>query len=102
MVSNCLFGTRRKKMYCIFIDFQKAFDSIDRDKLWNVLYDIGVSTKYIRALKQMYKSVKGKVRVGSKFTEEIDCKSGVKQGCKLSPLLFSLLVNELACLLYTS
>ena len=35
-------------------------------------------------------------RVGSKFTEEIDCKSGVKQGCKLSPLLFSLLINELA------
>ena len=94
MVSNCLYGTRRKKFYCIFIDFKKAFDSVDRKKMWVVLKKIGVSSKFIRALKSMYNSVKGKIRVGSNWSGEIDCLSGVKQGCKLSPLLFSLMINE--------
>ena len=96
IASNRLYGTRRKKVYCTFVDFQKAFDSIDRAKLWEVLTKIGVSTKVIRTLKAMYKSVKGRVRVGADLTNEIDCYTGVSQGCKLSPLLFSLSINEVA------
>ena len=48
----------------------------------------------MKTLKAMYKNVSGKVRVGSKMTNEISCYAGVRQGCKLSPLLFSLLINE--------
>ena len=94
IISNCLYGTHRKKYYCIFIDYQKAFDSVDRKKIWEILHKIGVSSKFIRTLKAMYTSVRGRVRVGSKWTKEIECYSGVKQSCKLSPLLFSLLINE--------
>ena len=96
MISNCLFGNSRKKFYCIYIDFQKAFDTVDRTKLWEILHNIGVSTKFLITLKAMYKEVTGKVRVGSEYSETINCPAGVKQGCKLSPILFSLLINELA------
>ena len=96
MASNCLFGNKRKKFYCIFIDFQKAFDTVDRKKLWEVLKNIGVSTKFINALKAIYANVTGRVRVGEEYTDPIECPAGVKQGCKLSPILFALLINEVA------
>ena len=96
LVSNCLYGNRRKKVYCAFIDFQKAFDTVDRARLWEVLVKIGVSTKFITTLKAMYSTVNARVRVGNEFSEPIECPAGVKQGCKLSPILFALLINEVA------
>ena len=96
MASNCLYGTKRSKLYAAFIDFQKAFDTVNRDKLWEVLVRIGVSTKMIGILKSMYLHVKAIVRQGVEKTQEINCPIGVRQGCLLSPLLFSLLVAEIA------
>ena len=96
MASNCLFGSKRSKLYAAFIDFQKAFDSINRDRLWDILKKIGVSTRMINILKAMYVNVKAVVRQGLEKTQEIDCPLGVRQGCLLSPLLFSLLVAEIA------
>ena len=96
IASNCLYGQRRSKLYAAFIDFQKAFDTINRDKLWDVLKKIGVSTKMIAILKAMYINVKAIVRQGFEKSQEINCPLGVRQGCLLSPLLFSLLVAEVA------
>ena len=96
MASNCLYGSKRSKLYAAFIDFQKAFDSINRDKLWETLEKIGVSTKMLEMLKAIYIHVKAVVRQGYEKTDEINCPSGVRQGCLLSPLLFSLLVAEVA------
>ena len=96
MASNCLYGSKRSKLYAAFIDFQKAFDTINRDKLWEVLVRIGVSTRMVSVLKAMYTNVKAVVRQGLEKTQEIDCPIGVRQGCLLSPLLFSLLVAEIA------
>ncbi|KAF4532489.1 hypothetical protein B566_EDAN003065, partial [Ephemera danica] len=49
---------KKGKLYCAFIDFQKAFDSVNRKKLWARLYQLGCSTKMIEALMGMYKTVK--------------------------------------------
>ena len=96
MASNCLYGKKRSKLYAAFIDFQKAFDTVHRDKLWEILQKIGVSTKMITTLKAMYTAIKAVVKHGYEKSPEINCTQGVRQGCLLSPLLFSLLVAEIA------
>ena len=96
MVNNCLYGKKRSKLYVAFIDYKKAFDSINRNKLWEALKETGVSTKMTKMIQAIYKQVKAKVRFGNKLSEELDCFSGVKQGCLLSPALFSILINKVA------
>ena len=86
---------RHRKLYVAFIDFRKAFDCITRDKLWSVLSNIGISTKMLNALKSIYRIVQAKVRVGGDFTNSFPCPRGLKQGEICSPILFSLLINEL-------
>ena len=96
MASNCLYGAKRSKLYAAFIDFRKAFDTVHREQLWDILNKIGVSTKMLKMLKAMYSSVKAMVKHGFEKSSEINCPRGVRQGCLLSPLLFSLLVAEIA------
>ena len=96
LISNCLFGRRRSKCYVLFVDFHKAFDTVHREKLWEVLHKQRVSDKYIKMLKAIYKKVTGVIRVGDELSDPINCPAGLKQGCRLSPTLFSLLINEIA------
>ena len=85
-----------RKLYVAFIDFEKAFDSINRSILWTILLRNGIKGKLYRCIKSMYKNVKVKVRSGAKLTDYINCTFGVKQGDVCSPVLFSLFINELA------
>ena len=85
-----------RKFYVAFIDFQKAFDSVNRSILWTVLIKNGVKGKMLRCIQAMYKLVKSRVRSGFELTEYINCVAGVKQGDASSPVLFSLFINELA------
>ena len=96
MASNCLYGRRRSKLYVVFIDYKKAFDTVDRNVLFKILEKQGVSTKFLNMLKAIYKVVNVVIRCGKEFTNKIYCPLGVKQGCLLSPLLFSLLITEVA------
>ena len=96
MASNCLFGRRRSKFYVCFVDFKKAFDTVKRDRLWDILGRQGVSEKFLNSVKAIYNRVTAVVRYGSEVSGEINCPMGVRQGCLLSPLLFSLLISELA------
>ena len=96
MISNCLYGRRRSKFYVCFVDFKKAFDTVNREKLWEVLERHGVTDRMLNMIKAIYQKVTAIVRYGSQVTEEIDCPLGVRQGCLLSPLLFTLLITELA------
>ena len=95
LIEKCL-CKKRKKLYVAFIDFKKAFDSIDRFKLWNLLSSYGLGGKMMQALKGIYSSVKSCVRCNSHLTDFFDCPYGLKQGCMLSPILFSLFINELS------
>jgi hypothetical protein len=84
-----------RKLYVAFIDFEKAFDSINRTILWPILLKNGVKGKLFKCVMSMYDCVKSKVRCGGKMTDYIKCTSGVKQGDVCSPILFSLFINEL-------
>ena len=84
------------KVYICFVDFKKAFDTINRNVLWNVLRKSGVGGKMLRILQSMYRSVRSCVRCPDNLTEFFECPTGVRQGGVLSPTLFSFLINELA------
>ena len=84
------------KLYVAFVDFKKAFDSVNRNALWNVLRKSGVNGKLYMALKAVYSSVLACVRVNGRYSDYFECFNGVKQGCLLSPHLFSFFINELA------
>ena len=85
-----------RKLYVAFIDFEKAFDSINRSLLWPILLKNGIKGKLFQCIRSMYDNVKVRVRCGAKLSEYINCTFGVKQGDVCSPVLFSLFVNELA------
>ena len=71
-----------------FIDFQKAFDSVDRNLLFYKLSQIGVSGKFYNALTAMYSNPKSKIILNEYETDFFDCPIGVKQGNNISATLF--------------
>ena len=87
---------RKKKLYAAFIDFHKAFDSVSREALFVTLRRSGISGKMFRILKSMYCSVRSYVKCPCGNTDYFECTSGLKQGCKCSPILFSYVVEEIA------
>ena len=86
---------QRGRFYTLFVDFSKAFDCVNRSKLLYLLLSKGIHGKMFSTLQGMYKRVMASVCVGDKITEYFDCMSGVRQGCVLSPLLFSIFLSEL-------
>ena len=87
--------SKRKKVYCCFIDFSKAFDKVWRIGLWNKLLKYNINGKFFNVVKNMYENIKSCVRVGDKLTGFFPCECGVRQGENLSPVLFSLYLNDL-------
>ena len=85
-----------EKLFCKFVDYQKAFDSVDRKLLWYKLLRDGCSTTMVNALKAMYNSVQMCVKYKNKFSNFFALHSGVKQGHPLSTILFIFFINDLA------
>ena len=84
----------KKRLYCAFVDFQTAFDSINRCKLWYKLSKIGIKGKMLRIIHNMYSNVKSCVTVRGFNSEYFKSSLGLMQGEVLSPILFSLYVND--------
>ena len=86
---------KRKPLYTCFVDFSKAYDRVPRHLLWQIMGDIGVPQKFVKAIESMYKELQCMVRIqgvaGSRFSSHV----GVKQGCPLSPTLFGLFIDRL-------
>ncbi|MEW8546755.1 MAG: reverse transcriptase family protein, partial [Candidatus Thiodiazotropha sp.] len=83
------------RFYCLFVDFSKAFDTIDHAKLLTCLADRGVGGKLLKVLKSMYCKLRSCVQNNGRYTDFFTCNVGTRQGCILSPVLFSLFINEL-------
>ena len=93
---------KKGKVYLCFVDFQKAFDCVSRDKLWRVMKTVVVKGNLFRVVKDIYKCVKACVRVNEEYTDYFNCKVGLKQGYLLSPMIFSIFINDLAKLIQNS
>ena len=81
-------------MYCCFIDFKKAFDTVNRAKLWRKLNAVGISGKMICIIRSMYEKMKTCVQSAGMLSEFFMSNVGFLQGEVLSPMLFSLYVND--------
>src|ERR1700761_6144633 len=75
-------------LYMCFIDFQKAFDSVQHEKLWWAMLDMGYPPHLVNLLANLYKSQRASVRIAGVMSEWFSIRKGVRQGFVLSPYLF--------------
>ena len=79
-----------EKIYFFFIDYAKAFDCVDHNKLWKILKEIGIPDHLTCLLGDLYSGQEATVRTGHGTTDWFQTGKGVRQGCILSPCLFNL------------
>ena len=79
----------QKNIYFCFIDYAKAFDSADHNKLWKILKEMGIPDHLTCLLRNLYAGQEVTVRTGH-GTDWFQIGKGVRQGCILSPCLFNL------------
>ena len=80
----------QKNMYFCFIDYAKAFDCVDHNKLWKILKEMGIPDHLTCLLRNPYAGQEATVRTGHGTTDWFQIGKGVRQGCILSPCLFNL------------
>ena len=80
----------QRQLYVNFVDFEKAFDSIHRDSLWRILRHYGIPLKLVQLIKSFYINFRCSVGHSDTFFE---VKSGVRQGCVMSAVLFNLVID---------
>ena len=80
-------------IYIAFIDFEKAFDSLHRESLSRILRHYGIPQKMLNVIKILYTDVQCQVACNNHMSDSFSVKSGVKQGCILSPFLFTLAID---------
>ena len=88
----------KKKLYCCYIDYRKAFDSVPRVHLWYKFLKYGVNGKILNVIKNLYKEAKSAIKLNNPNCHGMfffGCDIGVRQGDNLSPLLFALYLNDL-------
>ena len=86
----------RRSTFTCFIDFKKAFDSVNRALLWHKLQSLfGIQGQFLSMIKALYQKVSSTVKINSQLSDWFDVNCGVKQGCVLSPTLFSMFINDL-------
>ena len=79
----------QKNIYFCFIDYAKAFDCVDHNKLWKILQEMEIPDHLTCLLRNLYADQEATVRTGHGTTEWFQIGKGVHQGCILSPCLFN-------------
>ncbi len=82
------------KLYCCFIDFNKAFDSVIHTGLKLKLLQLNVGTRFYRIISAMYENSRACVKTNDSLTDDFLIKLGVRQGDNLSPALFKIFIND--------
>ena len=85
----------QKNIYFCFIDYAKAFDCVDHNKLWKILKKMGIPDHLTYLLRNLYSDQGVVVRTGPGKTDWFQIGKGVHQGCILSPCLFNLYAEYL-------
>ncbi|CAI5975628.1 unnamed protein product [Closterium sp. NIES-65] len=82
--------------YMLLVDFQKSFDSVSRDFLFQVLRKMGFLEQYVGWIEGLHENTTTKLLVNGWLGEGLNVVSGVRQGCPLAPYLFLCAVEPLA------
>ncbi len=92
----------KKKLYCVFIDFSKAFDNVWRYGLFSKLLKNDINGRCFRLIRNMYQGIKSYISHQGQSSETFSCNIGVRQGENLSPFLFAMYLNDLESFLSTN
>ena len=93
---------QKGRFYCAFVDFSTAFDCIQHNLLFYSLFKNGIHGNVLKVLESMYKNLKSCVKTTQGITELFQCSTGTRQGCMLSPSLFTLFLNEYISMIINS
>ena len=85
----------KQKLYCAFIDYKKAFDTVWRSALWHKLVKSGITGKLYNVITNMYSNIKSCVSYNGQLSDYFVSVNGVRQGENLSPFLFALFINDI-------
>ena len=80
-------------LYVNFVDYEKAFDSVDRETLWKVLRHYGVPKKLVNMIKNSYEGMSCRIIHEGQLTKNSEVRMGVRKACLLSPFLFILVID---------
>ena len=84
---------QQRPLWLAFLDIEGAYDNIDQDLLWEILEEVGVNEEVVELLREIYKDNQVQVTwEGRTSRQPVHIHRGLKQGCPLSPLLFTLYV----------
>ena len=86
---------KKARLHCAFLDYEKAFDKVDRAFLWEKLLSFGIQGKILNVVKNLYSNAKSCVMTESNCSDYFQTSTGVRQGENLSPLLFALFLADL-------
>lgn len=90
-----IYQSQNRQLYCAFIDYSKAFDSVWRAGLWYKLICTGICGKVFTVIQHMYQNIKSCVTLNGIRSNFFNSYIGVRQGENLSPMLFAIYVNDL-------
>ena len=85
---------RNLETHLVFVDLQKAYDSVPLVKLWPAMIESGVSRILVRAVKALYTGMTSCIKVGSSLSEPFPVTKGLRQGCAIAPTLFKIYLNS--------
>ncbi|VDO95948.1 unnamed protein product [Schistosoma curassoni] len=80
-------------LYNNFIDYEKAFGSVERTTIWRLLRHYGVPQKIVNIIQSSYVGLNWKIVHGGQLTKSFEVKTGARQGCLLSSFLFLLVID---------
>nr|VZI44769.1 unnamed protein product [Spirometra erinaceieuropaei] len=85
----------RTHLYSTFVDLTKAFDTVNREGLWKIMQKFGCPERFIQMVRQLHDGLMARVKDNAVVSEEFAMTNGVKQGCLLTPNLFSLMLSAM-------
>ena len=78
----------QRELYAVFVDLTKAFDSVDRSALWEILLKMGCPHDFVAIIRSIHDGMRAMVFENGELSPSFDVANGTKQGCILAPLLF--------------
>ena len=88
-------NAKGKKLFCAFVDYKKAFDTVWRSALWHKLIKSGISGKILNVMENIYSNIKSCVSYNGNSSDYFVSLNGVRQGENLSPFLFAIFINDI-------
>ena len=93
---------QNRNIYMAFVDLSIAFDTVNRDMLWELLSKYGCPAKFISILRQFHEGMEAQVVMGADKSASFPVTMGVKQGCVIAPVLFNFYIMSVTLMLQSS